>query len=304
MLKKFSLFLVLLAGVSWGSSPFFVNHLSSLGFDSLECTAIRLILSAPILHICLLAVEHKKPHFTLKSIVCFALCGICSVLAMCVCYYYAMQDAGAAVAAILLYSAPIFVMIMSAVFFKERLTAKKISSLIIVVVGCALTSGIVGGVRGSFGGIAVGIMSGFAYSLYSIISTVALREGNSPLTCTTYSFTFAALGALFIANPVNIVNKTLSLEKPLNIFLMMLLFCLFTSVIPYILYTFGLFGTKPEIAAIAASSEPVVATLIGVILLSQPLDAYQIVGIALVLIAIISLNLNIKVKKSDKSRLQ
>ncbi len=294
MLRKLSLILVLLAGVFWGSSPLFVSYVSALGFDSIQCTAIRLVFGAPMLFIVLLVIDRKIPRLTFKMLVCFAASGICSVLAMCICYYFSIQNTSASVAAVLLYTAPIFVMIMSVVFFKERFTPKKLVALILAVLGCALTSGIIGGIKRSLLGVVMGVASGFAYSLYGIISTIALKEGATPLSCTAFSFLFAAIGACIIANPIEIASKTLELENPIGALFLMLIFSLCTAVVPYILYTVGLSGTKPDVAAISASSEPVVATLFGVLVLHQSIDVFQIIGVLLVIGAITVLNINPK----------
>jgi drug/metabolite transporter (DMT)-like permease len=190
---------------------------------------------------------------------------------------------------------------MSVVFFKEKFTLRKLSALILAVIGCALTSGIIGGLNGSLFGVFMGVASGLAYSLYGIISTVALKEGATPISCTAFSFLFAAIGASIISNPINIATKTLSLENPFKALLLMITFSLCTAVIPYILYTVGLSGTKPDIAAIAASSEPVVASIFGVFVLNQQIDAFQIIGILFVISAITVLNL--KFKQHTKSHL-
>ena len=297
MLKKYSLFLVLLSGVFWGSSPLFVNHLISLGYESLQTSAIRLILAAPMMHICLLVTGKQNYKIPLKSIKYLFLCGIGSVLTMCICYFYAMTLTTAAVSAVLLYTAPIFVMIMSIIFFKERFTGKKCTALILAVLGCALTSGIIGGISGSILGVLIGLLSGFAYSLYGIISTFAIKQGVTPIACTAFSFTFAAIAAFFITDPIELISdiKMLS-SSPVEI-IMLPLFSLFTAVIPFILYTVGLKNVKPDVAAIAASTEPVVCALFGTFVLSQGITVFQIIGIVLVIMAIIILNV-----KTNKKR--
>lgn len=299
MFKKLSLLSVLIAGVFWGTSPVFVSHLDKLGFNSIECTAIRLVLAAPMLFVIMLIYDKKLPKLNIKKLVCFAASGICSVLAMCLSYYYAIKHTSAAVAAVLLYTAPIFVMIMSFIFFHEKITAKKSVCLALAVIGCALTSGIIGGAVNEPLGILIGILAGFAYSLYGIISTVALKDGATPLTCTSFSFIFAAIGAIIISNPIKIIEKTAALDDAISVLLFMLLFSLCTAALPYIFYTVGLTGLKPDVAAIAASSEPVIATLFGIFLLHQKTDAFQIIGIICVITAITVLNLN-TAKKQDR----
>ena len=107
----------------------------------------------------------------------------------------------------------------------------------------------------------------------------ALREGATPFSCTAFSFIFATLGVCFLANPITIVKQTLALEKPLEALFFMLGFSICTSVIAYTLYTVGLIGTKPDVASIAATIDPIVATLIGFFVLEQSLDIFQIIGI-------------------------
>lgn len=302
MLKKFSLFLVLLAGIFWGSTPLFINYLQEVGFDSFQCTLIKLLPSSPIMFLLVFVFDKKLPKLTPKLILYFALIGICSVLAMCTFYYYSIMFTTAAVAAVLQYTAPIFVMIMSVILFKEKITVKKIICLILTVVGCCLTAGILGGFKGSVLGVLLGLLAGFSYSLYGIISTFALREGATPFSCTAFSFIFATIGACFISNPITIIKQTASLEKPLEAVAVMLGFSICTSVIAYSLYTLGLLGTKPDVASIMATVDPIVSTLIGVFFLSQPLEIAQRIGIILVFASITALN--IKFKSTSKKHLQ
>lgn len=297
MLKKLSLVLVLLAGVFWGTSPLFVSKLSGFGFTSLQTSSIRLTLAVPMMHIVLICSGIKNYKVRPRAFIYFAICGIFSSLAMCVCYFYAITATSAAVAAVLLYTAPIFVMLMSMLFFKEKLTLRKAACLILAVIGCALTAGIIGGMKGSFIGVIVGLLAGITYSLYSIVSTFAIKDGVSPLTCTAFSFTFAALAIQIITSPVEIVHKVSSFDNVAGTVLYLLLFSACTCVIPFVLYTLGLSKLKPDIAAIAASTEPVVCAIIGVFILKQGITVFQIIGIALVISAIVILNLNFKKSK-------
>lgn len=298
MSKKISVILILLAGVSWGSSCIFVNYLTDQGFTAFQCTSIRLILAIPFMHLCLLISGVKNYKINLKALLIFAACGIFSVLLMCICYYYSMQHTSAAIAAVLLYTAPIFVMIMSMIFFKEKLTPKKLTVLLLTVAGCALSSGIIGGLKFNTLGIIVGLISGFAYSLYSILTPFAIRQNAAPLCCTAFSFTFAGIFSLLIASPNDTVSVYVYNENTAMLVFISILFSLFTAVIPFVLYTIGLSHTKPDTASILASSEPVTAAICGSLILSQKMDIYQFIGIIIVLFAITLLNINFKKLKN------
>ena len=108
-------------------------------------------------------------------------------------------------AAILLYTSPIWIMLMSVVFFREKLDRRKILALALAFAGCVLVSGISGnGITPV--GLLVGLGSGIGYGLYSILGTVALRK-YSPFTVTTYTFLFAAAGSWMICSAGDMISK-------------------------------------------------------------------------------------------------
>ena len=85
-------------------------------------------------------------------------------------------------------------MLMSALFFQERVTGRKAAALIIALFGCACTTGIFSGVGSAVPafGIFTGIASGFCYALYSIFGHVALKKYDT-VTVTAYTFLVAAV---------------------------------------------------------------------------------------------------------------
>ena len=72
--------------------------------------------------------------------------------------------------------------------------------------------------------------------------------------------------------------------------LFFLLTALITAVVPYLSYTQGLQTVEASKAGIIATIEPLVATLIGVLVFSEPLTPTSCLGIALILSAVVLLN--------------
>ena len=66
-----------------------------------------------------------------------------------------------------------------------------------------------------------------------------------------------------------------------------------TCFFPYLLYTHGLEGLENGKASIMASVEPVIATIVGVVIYNEALTVMSTVGIVLVLAAIVLLNIKI-----------
>lgn len=299
MKNKIYVFIVILSGIFWGSSCLFVDYLKThTPATSVQITAIRIVLAALVLNLWLII---KGKGFSLykisgKSWLLCAISGFCSVVAMGMFYYSCMVETSAAVAVILLYTAPLFVMIMSLFFFKEKMTVQKMVAFVIAIVGCALVSGIASGSRISALGIFLGLMSGFTYSLYGIFTSLFMKENKDTLTFTALSFFFAAIGALVISKPWEIVKFTLEVENiPLTL-IMYLLLAICTAVIPFFLYSKGIEGVKPDVASILAFSEPLMACVFGTAVLGQDMDVFGVIGIVCVCAAIVVLNVNFKKK--------
>ena len=176
---------------------------------------------------------------------------------------------------------------MSVLFFKERLTLRRVAALALAFGGCVLVSGL-GGEGLTPLGLLIGLCSGIGYGLYSILGSVALRK-YEPLTVTTYAFLFSAAGSWFICRPAEMLSIAASLP-PLGFALDVLGIAVVTAVAPYLLYTLGLKNTPASKAAIMATIEPLVATVLGIAVFSEPLTPVAAAGIVLILSAIVLLN--------------
>ena len=284
-MKKASWFPILCAGILWGSMGIFVDELTALGFTTLQAAAFR-ICSATIIYIVFLAIKGVK-YFKIKlcDFPVFAGLGILSILAMTCFYFASIQSTSYSIAAILLYTAPIMVSVMSAVFFKEKFTLQKTVALIIAFLGCVLISGLSLGNGIKAIGIIFGLLSGLAYALYSIFGTVALKKYH-PYTVSTFAFVFASIGALVICDIPGITANIQLVQNIPALIVKVLLTGLITAFLPFMLYTIGLKNTEPGKAAIIACVEPLAATVFGVVKgqLITPAAAF---GIIFILVAVV-----------------
>ena len=280
--------LILLAGCFWGSMGIFVRRLTAYGFSSIQIVAIRVTLAALIFCILLLIRDPAGFRISVKDIPLFLGLGFGSILFFTVCYFTAITMMPLSTAAILLYTSPIWIMLMSVLFFREKLTGRKLLALVLAFAGCVLVSGI-SGEGMTLTGLLVGLGSGIGYGLYSILGTVALRR-YSPYTVTTYTFAFAALGAWLICRPADMLAKFAAAPNLPGLVFFCFLTALVTAVIPFLAYTLGLQTVEASRAGILATVEPLVATLIGVAVFSEPLTLLSGLGILLILAAVVLLN--------------
>lgn len=285
--------LIILAACFWGSMGIFVRKLNTYGFTSIQIVAIRVTLAALVFSLILLIKDRKEFKISPKDIPLFLGLGLGSILFFTVCYFAAITIMPLSTAAILLYTSPFWIMLMSVLFFREKLNAVKIIALIMAFGGCVLVSGISGeGI--TFVGLLIGLGSGIGYGLYSILGTIALKR-YSPYTVTTYTFIIAAVGSWFICRPKDMFTKFASAPNLAWLIFFCFLTALITAVIPFLFYTLGLHMVEASKAGILATVEPMVATIIGIVFFSEQLTILSGLGILLILVAVIILNL----KKKD-----
>ena len=295
-MNKYS-FCILGAGSLWGLMGLFTRQFTERGFSSANTVFIRSLSGCLFFALAMLIADRKAFKIKLRDIWCFLGGGLCSLLFFTVCYFQAIRLCSLSVAAILLYTAPSFVMLMSIVLFGEKMTGRKVAALIMAFLGCCFVSGLGGGITAM--GFVYGICAGFGYALYTVFSRFAMLRGYNSFTINFYSSLFCGLGAGLIwgvEEPIRLATASG------DIILFSLFFGFVVSFLPYMLYTQGLIGTENGKASVMASIEPVVATLVGIFVFNEKMDILCAAGVLLVLGAIAVLNSGKKVEeKCEKS---
>ncbi len=276
--------LVLLAAACWSVIGLFVRALSAAGLGVWEISLIRMGIGLAAMAVYLLTFHREHLRVRMKDLWCFVGAGILSLLCMNLCYNQAVQYTSLALAGTLLYTAPTFVMLMSLVFFRERMTGRKLLCLLLAFAGCALVSGIA---RGRLAltplALALGLGSGLSYALYSIFSRFALDRRYNSWTITFYSFAFCTLGCAVFAKPAAIVT---AVAAGPSLLLPMALLGLITGFAAFVLYTNGLRFLETGRASVIASLELVFGALVGLIAYGERIGADAVAGIVLILAAV------------------
>lgn len=250
---------------------------------SMEIVALRVYGSAMILVLALLLYNRKLMRIKLKDSWCFVGTGVISIVFFSYCYFRNVTVSSVAVSSILMYTSPIWVMLLSRLVFAERIGKRKLVALFMAVLGCTLVSGITGGIEKiSMEGILLGLGSGIGYGLYSIFGRLALEKGYHPLTVSAYTFLFACVGVLPFINAEILIGKMNSVSGLWGWAFAMVFF---STCLSFTLYTMGLKYLEPGKAAVLATLEPIVSTVVGVVLYQEALTGVMLVGITLVLAA-------------------
>ena len=280
---RISYFFVIAAATLWGTIGIFGKKLNAFGFAPSEIVFIRAIGASIILILFLSIKDAKLLKINPRDSLYFVGTGILSFVFFNWCYFIAINKTSLSVAAILLYTAPSIVTIFSTILFKEKMTSKKIMSLMLTFVGCVFVTAFMPGYgpKITATGILAGLGSGLGYALYSIFGRYALKKYNS-LTVTVYTFIFASIGLI----PITDFKEMISLFSNGDVIYYAIALGLFGTALPFLLYTKGLSYLETSKASIIATLEPIVATILGIVLYNEPITLFKIVGIIIVIFAV------------------
>ena len=287
-MKTKAVIYIVLAGILWGTSGIFVHFLAPYGFSSFQMASIRGTVSATCMSLYVLLKDKSIFKVSLRNLLLYAASGAAMYLTGST-YYTSIQTSSVSTAVILMYTAPVFVMIYSVIFFKEKLNFLKTLSVLGMLIGCALVSGIVGGIVLNLKGILFGLAAGLSYTAYNIITKIQMRKKCNPLAATLYCFIFMAIISMFVTPPSTTLN--IAAANPAAIPFMIGV-GIFTSVFPYFLYTLSLKILPVGTASALGIVEPMAATVFSVAFLGEVLGIYPAAGIVLILASVVILSLN------------
>lgn len=275
---------IFIAAILWGFAGSAVRPLAEFGLTALDMTFVRSLAVFAGVGILILITDSRRLTVRLHDIWIFAGAGIFSIVCFNICYFITQQIFPLSLSVIFLYTAPCFVTVLSAVFFKEPVTLPKLAALFLAFSGCILSGGGVGlsGVRLTLGGVAVGICSGFGYSLYTLFGKAASARYHT-FTFMMYTFFTAALFLTPFANMRAIAECCMSEKYRVYLIMFMIVFTL----IPYLLYTAGLSVIGAGRASVIAFAEPMVATAAGLLIYGEKPTLMTVTGLALIFISVV-----------------
>ena len=289
-MRKLVLVLPVLAGILWGSAGVFVRELNDFGMDGYTVLSTRMIVATVFLLIIIGLYNRSLLKINLKDLWLFAGTGLLGIMGLNYFYNEAVSEITLSLAAILLSMAPVFVMILSAFIFRERITVKKINCLILAIVGCTLASGVLEAVSGmglqvSVRGIVMGLLSGFFCALYGIFSKIAANRGYSTYTILFYSLLLCTVALLPVTNWGVFISFIEAAPLKNTLFAVAHSTC--TSILPYLFYSIALlYMENGKVSILAGGGEPIAAVVFGVLFFSEIPTILILIGLVITIIAL------------------
>ena len=275
-------FYIVTAAVLWGIISIFMSALSKMGLNSIGTAAVRFIISALLMSAYYVLKDRTKFRIKIKDFWLFLGTGIAGLLFFSLCYFVTINNIGVAFAVVFLYTAPIFVSIISAIAFKEAMGKTKIISVIITFIGCIFVSEMLSAnEKIGLTSLLVALGAGFGYGLYTIFCKALILRNYESETITLYTFIVSSVGIL----PLLPYGNLECIMNPQGI-LWAVLLALFSAVVPYLLYSKGLELVDASVASVLSTIELVVGAVVGFVVFKEQLSISKIIGILLILVAV------------------
>jgi len=278
-MEKTGYFYILMAALLWGFLGPFGKMAFQEGVSPLEVAFWRAVLAW--IFFALQALFQGRAAVNPRDLPGLALFGFLCVTLFFGSYQVAVERGGAAMASVLLYTAPAWVFLLSRLFLKEKVNLKKMAALVLTLMGVFLISnnqqtGAMGAGAG-FSAVMFGLLSGFCYSLYYIFGKY-FSEKYSASVLFLYILPF---GAICLLPWFAFAEKSLTAWTALGAI------ALFSTFGAYHFYYAGLKRVEAGRASIIATAEPVVAALTAWCWWGESFTMYGYLGSVLILAAVV-----------------
>ena len=279
--------LIALAAFCWGISGGIAGILLDDGWDPAVVSFYRGFIGL-LFALGWLLLKHRHSGLNSKRLWFWSVVAGLGVAGNFTFYFLSIEYGNVAVAATLMYCAPVFVYLVSFALKLERPTAAKWLAIALVMVGIVLLTKLyaISASGLSLIGVGTGLLAGLSYAAFIFGFKYAAPHG-SPQAILSVAFTVLAI-ALLLPTDINQAVSVISApELPLFVALGIL-----GAGLSFLLYVVGIKHAAPALASMVAMVEPITATLFGVAVLNESLGVIQMVGMGIILLTVTALSIS------------
>lgn len=205
-------------------------------------------------------------------------------------YYVAIQRTGVAIAIVVQYTAPVWVLFYVVARRQQKLSLQKVAAVAVAITGIALTIGLVGEKSTSAHldsyGLIAAILASFSFAFYNVGGHRILAR-HDRWRVLIWTLAAASVVWLLVNPPWNVVAAHYTAAQWGFLFV----FSMISVLGSFSLYFLGLQHLEPTRAIITSCLEPVFSILLAAALLGEGVRPVQALGIVLVLSAIVIVQL-------------
>lgn len=263
---------------------------NDVGLTAIDTVIVRLSFGSIFILIILGVWARRRLNIRKRDLPYLLLFGFFKIMSD-VTFFYAQNTTTLSLATLLQMTAPYYVMVISLVLFRDRITIEKMLALFVASVGCVIVTGMISGEGvGEISGILSALASGFFFGMFTIGSKMSVDRNMNPATYLFYSMLFANLFALPFTDIGNVVDAVSNPEG----FAMGFILGVFLTLIPFYLYAWSSIYLEPTKVSMISILEVVSATLVGFMFFDESLAVLDMIGIVLVCSAVVIMNIKLR----------
>lgn len=279
--------LPVIAGIMWGSVGVFVRFLTAGGLDNGTIVCTRMLVSAIVLGLFMLVKNRELFKFPKKAIPMLLIGAIIGSAYMNVMYNIAILQLHLALSSVLLGMFALWAIFLGCIFFKEKLTVRKIVCVVLALFGVLLVSGALEQTdisHVSLFGVAIGLTAALMYAINGVTTRVMGNWGMDALTINFYYFLIAAISLLPLCHWDQVVAYVAA--SPASSIAWLVSQSLVCAIIPYVLFTIALNNMDIGIASTLELIEPAAGMVFGFVLFGENPTVLMVIGVAVVIFAL------------------
>lgn len=282
-----------LAAIVWASTAPGLSYLiTRYGIPGITLALWRDLLIAVVCTVGLLVFRPSLLRIGRSAVGQLALTGIVSIGVYHALWLWSVTLNGAAIAVVLIYTYPAFVALGARILFREPITKAHVAALALALLGCALVVRAYDPavLRISWLGAVVGLLTALTHTVYVLMGQ-RNAPSISPWTTLAYTMTFGSLTLAALALAADRIapaerSYLWAIEAP-DAWAILAIIAIGPTLGGYALFTQSLRYIPGKVAGLISVIEAPVATLIAVTLLGERLEALQVVGMGMILVAVV-----------------
>ena len=219
---------VVVGATAFGFLGLFSRYFMDAGLNALDTVVIRISIALLILTPILLLSGLDSLRISRKDIPIFLLFGFFKLMSD-ITFFYAQSSVTLCLATLLQMTAPFYVMFVSFVIFREKITIKKMASLTLAIAGCIMVTGVLtGGASAEISGVLSALVSGLFFGMFMIGGRITFLRNIKPETGLFYTFLVAAVFALPFSDMGGIATAIIDYEGLFNALMLGGAMCILT----------------------------------------------------------------------------
>lgn len=269
----------------FGFTPILAKITYAGGNNAITLTFLRALFGIPFLYI---GMKKNKVHIkiTKDEFYKFILLSFLGIGITTTSLYTSYNYISVGMATTLHFIYPCVVYFICILFFKEKVTFKKLLALILSSIGILmLVDKMIGG---SFFGIFLATLSGITYGLFLIFLDKSSFKHMDPFKCTLYISLFNIVGLFIFGKFTGKLNLNLTYFA----WILTILISFLTSIFGNAFLQLGVKYCGATTASILCTFEPITSVFLGIIFLNESITFFKLLGCFFIILSVILLSIN------------